>query len=87
MPGDTYLKDPETVRSWKFGLTTVQWRKDDMQERLEKSRKLVARKIEVDREPSGEEGILLMKALVGLDRVIRPCGITCHSIRTCKNRC
>lgn len=70
MPGDMYLKDPDTVRSWKFGLTTVQWRKDDMKERLEKSRKLVAREIEVDREPSGEEGILLMKALVGLDRVI-----------------
>lgn len=27
MPGDLYLKDPETVTSWKFSLTTVDWRK------------------------------------------------------------
>ena len=26
MPGNTYLNDPETVRSWKFGLTTVDFR-------------------------------------------------------------
>ena len=30
MPGDEYLNDPETVRSWKFGLTTVDYRKEDL---------------------------------------------------------
>jgi alpha-galactosidase len=70
MPGDEYLKDPATVASWKFGLTTVDWRENDLKERLEKSRKLVSREMDVDMEPSGEEGILLMKALVGLDRVV-----------------
>lgn len=70
MPGNLYLNDPETVKSWKFSLTTVKWRKDDLLNRLEKSRKYVAREEEVDREPSGEEGVLLMKALVGLDRVV-----------------
>jgi alpha-galactosidase len=70
MPGDEYLKDPETVESWKFGLTTVDWRENDLKERLEKSHKLANREMEVDMEPSGEEGILLMKALVGLDRVV-----------------
>lgn len=70
MPGDEYLKDPETVKSWKFGLTTVQWRKNDLTERLAKSHALVSGESEVDMEPSGEEGILLMKALVGLDRVV-----------------
>jgi alpha-galactosidase len=70
MPGDEYLKDPATVEFWKFGLTTVDWRENDLKERLEKSRKLVSREIDVDMEPSGEEGILLMKALVGLDRVV-----------------
>ena len=34
--GDSYLKDPETVKRWKFGLTTVDWRKKDLQERLAK---------------------------------------------------
>lgn len=30
--GDT--ADPETVREWKFGLTSVKWRKDDLKKRL-----------------------------------------------------
>lgn len=70
MPGDEYLKDPETVKAWKFGLTTAQWRKDDLKERLEKSRAMVSGQREIDLEPSGEEGILLIKALCGLDRVV-----------------
>ena len=70
MPGDEYLKDPETVKSWKFGLTTVQWRKDDLQKRLERSRKLVSGEEEIDLKPTGEEGILLIKALCGLDRMV-----------------
>ncbi|NLJ90803.1 MAG: alpha-glucosidase/alpha-galactosidase, partial [Clostridiales bacterium] len=37
MPGDIYLKDPDTVRGWKFGLTTVKWRKEDLKKRLEES--------------------------------------------------
>ena len=70
MPGDQYLRDPDTVRRWRFGLTTVQWRKDDLEERLAKSRAMVSGEREVDLEPSGEEGILLMKALCGLGRVV-----------------
>ncbi|WP_333645692.1 family 4 glycosyl hydrolase [Lacrimispora sp.] len=70
MPGDEYLKDPETVKSWKFGLTTVKWRKEDLQKRLEKSRKLVSGEIEMEQKPSGEEGILLIKSLCGLERTV-----------------
>ena len=70
MPGNTYLKDPETVRSWKFGLTTVAWRKNDLQERLAKSQRLYTGEEEVELKPSGEEGILLIKALCGLERVV-----------------
>lgn len=70
MPGDEYLKDPDAVRDWRFGLTTAQWRKDDLKERMEKSRTMVSGERAVDLEPSGEEGILLMKALCGLDRVV-----------------
>ena len=70
MPGEEYLKDPKTVMNWKFGLTTVQWRKDDLQKRLERSRKLVSGEEEIDLKPTGEEGILLIKALCGLGRVI-----------------
>lgn len=70
MPGDQYLKDPETVASWKFGLTTVDWRKNDLKERLAKSARLVNGQEEISLTPSGEEGILLIKALCGLDRVV-----------------
>ena len=70
MPGDEYLKDPETVASWKFGLTTVDWRKNDLKERLAKSARLVSGEEEINLTPSGEEGILLIKALCGLDRVV-----------------
>lgn len=70
MPGDEYLNDPDTVKGWKFGLTTVRWRKDDLKERLAKSRAMASGEREVDMEPSGEEGILLIKALCGLGRVV-----------------
>ena len=70
MPGNEYLNDPETVASWKFGLTTVQWRKNDLKERLERGRRLASGEEEVKLEPTGEEGILLIKALCGLTRVV-----------------
>ena len=70
MPGDSYLKDPETVQGWKFGLTTVDWRKNDLVERLAKSERLYKGEQQVDLKPTGEEGILLIKALCGLTRVV-----------------
>lgn len=70
MPGTDYLKDPGTVKSWKFGLTTVDWRKNDLKERLAKSRRLANGEEEIKLKPSGEEGILLIKSLCGLDRTI-----------------
>lgn len=70
MPGDMYLKNPETVKSWKFGLTTVAWRKDDLKNRLERSKKLVSGEEKVELMPTGEEGIQLIKALCGLQRMI-----------------
>ena len=70
MPGNEYLNDPETVASWKFGLTTVDWRKADLQNRLAKSHRLLAGEEEVELKPTGEEGILLIKALCGLGRVV-----------------
>ena len=68
--GDSYLKDPETVKRWKFGLTTVDWRKKDLQERLAKSARLAAGEEEIELKPTGEEGIQLIKALCGLTRKI-----------------
>lgn len=70
MPGEVYLRDPEMVKAWDYGLTTVGWRKEDLQKRLERSEQLVKGEKEIELKPTGEEGILLIKALCGLDRMI-----------------
>ncbi len=70
MPGDEYLKDPETVEDWDFALTSVAWRKEDLKERLERAKRLSSLEEEVELKPTGEEGILLIKALTGLTRVV-----------------
>lgn len=69
MPRD-YLTDPDTVRSWKFGLTTVDWRKDDLQKRLRRSDALLNGEEKIEMKSSGEEGHLLIKALLGLGNMI-----------------
>ena len=81
MPGDEYLKDPETVESWKFGLTTVRHRKEDLKRRLARSEHLYRFEEEIPLEPTGEEGILLIKALCGLTRVISNVNIPNHALQ------
>ncbi len=70
MPGDEYLKDPDTAHRWMFTLTPVSWRKEDLKNRLAKSRGLVSGEIPAAVKPSGEEGVLLMKAILGLGRMV-----------------
>lgn len=64
--GKWYLKDPETVKEWGFGLTGVQWRKDDLVTRLEKSEKLRSGEEKVRVIKSGEEGVNQLRAILGL---------------------
>ena len=70
MPGDEYLKDPETAEAWGFRLTPVSWRKKDLARRLAKSGRLYEGSEDIQLKPTGEEGVLLIKALLGLERVI-----------------
>ncbi len=65
-----YTRDPETVRRWMFSLTPVSWRKEDLRDRLRKSEALVSGQETPDMKPSGEEGHLLMKALLGLGDLV-----------------
>ena len=65
-----YTRDPETVASWKFGLTTVDWRVNDLKARLQRSDDMVSGATPIDLKPSGEEGHLLMKALLGLGDMV-----------------
>lgn len=80
MPDSEYLRNPETVKSWNFGLTPVSWRKKDLEERLQKSAKLVAgEKLEL--KDTGEEGILLIRALCGLSRNISNVNIPNYALQ------
>ena len=65
-PGKWYLESPEKVREWCFGLTTVDWRKNDLEERLAKSRRLVSGEEKVEIKRTGEEGVEQLRALFGL---------------------
>ncbi|MDL2319398.1 alpha-glucosidase/alpha-galactosidase [Eubacteriales bacterium OttesenSCG-928-A19] len=70
MPPVYYLKDPETVEAWGFALTSVDWREDDLARRLARSDALVSGEEALALTPSGEEGHLLLKALLGLGDLV-----------------
>lgn len=65
-PGQWFLNDPETVRSWGFGLTTVDWRRKDLEDRLARSRRLAEGSEAFVFHETGEEGVAQMCALLGL---------------------
>ena len=65
-----YTRDPETVREWMFSLTPVDWRVQDLQTRLKKSDDLISGEAEIELTGSGEEGHLLLKALLGLGDLV-----------------
>lgn len=65
-PGKWYLESPERVRAMKFGLTTVAWRKNNLQERLDRSARLISGEEPIVLAQTGEEGVLQMRAILGL---------------------
>lgn len=65
-PGSWYLKNPETVEKWGFGITPVSWRKEDLKRRLERSEKLYSGEEKMEIHTTGEEGVQQMRALLGL---------------------
>ena len=69
-PGKWYLKDPETVQSWHFGLTPVSWRKSDLQKRLDRSRQRLQEGYAVSLRPTGEDGVNQIRALLGLHTMV-----------------
>ena len=64
--GKWYLENPDRVFEMGFGLTTVDWRKDDLQKRLARSARLLSGEEEVKIKCTGEEGVEQMRALLGL---------------------
>ena len=58
------------MRRWKFQLTTVDWRVKDLGDRLRRSDALISGEEALVLKPSGEEGHLLLKALLGLGDLV-----------------
>lgn len=69
-PGDWYLQNPEQVESWGYGLTPVSWRKENLVKRLERSERLRTGEEEVKIDNTGEEGVLQMRAILGLSELV-----------------
>ena len=65
-----YTRDPETVRAWKYQLTSVDWRVKDLGDRMKRSDDLINGAEQLTLKPSGEEGHLLLKALLGLGDLV-----------------
>ena len=66
-PGYWYLKNPETVKEWKFGLTTVDWRREDLAKRIDKTNKLLSGEEKFELRVTGEEGVKQMKGILGIE--------------------
>lgn len=63
---DDYLYSKETAKKYKFTLTPVSWRVENQKDLLEKRKKIISGEIEYEIKNSGEEGIKIIKALLGL---------------------
>lgn len=70
MPHSWYLQSPEKVTEWKFSLTTVDWRKENRDNLLKKGRRLTEGTERFQLKPTGEEGVGMLKALLGLGDLI-----------------
>ncbi len=68
--GKWYLKDPETVKSWGFGLTTVKTRKEDLVWRKKRSKMIRSGEEKLAVHGTGEDGVEQMRALLGLREMI-----------------
>lgn len=65
-----YLTDTETIKKWKFSITPVKWRIKNREELIELSKEYASGKKDVPLNPSGEEGVMQIKAISGLDTLI-----------------
>lgn len=74
-PGEWYLGCPANVEKWKFGLTTVDWRVNDLKDRLAKTKRLLDGEEKFELNVTGEEGVRQMKALAGLGDIVTNCNL------------
>lgn len=65
-----YLRNPETVQSWKFHLTPVDFRVQQLEQKRNENRRVLAGEEEIRVQPSGEEGVQMILALLGLGDLV-----------------
>ncbi len=65
-----YLADPETVKKWHFGLTTVPFREENQRRQIADSIAMADGRMDVPLEASGEELVELLQAILGLKTVV-----------------
>ncbi len=70
LPNNWYLKNPETVKEWAFGLTSVDWREKDQAEKIADTIAMAEGRKEFPVEKSDEEAVELLKALLGFGTVV-----------------
>ena len=70
MNKNLYLKDPETVKSWAFNLTSVDWRERDQAARIAETIEMAEGKKSFPVVKSDEIAVDLMKAVMGFSTVI-----------------
>ena len=68
--GKWYLENPERVAEMKFGLTDVDWRKNDLKKRLARAERLMSGEEALEIAPTGEEGVEQIRALLGLTTLV-----------------
>ncbi len=69
-PGNWYLNSEKAREDCGVYLKRVPDRKKDLEKRLQKSADLISGKIPFEMTPSGEEGVLQIKALLGLGDIV-----------------
>lgn len=70
LPAKWYLSSKQYANSKKFQLTPVSWRKKDQAEKIALTKQLISGKQSVMIEPSGEEGVMQIKALLGIKDIV-----------------
>lgn len=65
-----YLTNVESVRKWKFSLTPVEWRIKNRERLVELSKEFVSGQKDIPLLPSGEEGVMQMRSIFGLDTFV-----------------
>lgn len=70
LPSGWYLSSPQAVRDWKYGLTTVDMRVKMQQKQIADTLLMAEGKKKFELKSSDEEGVLLIKALLGFGTIV-----------------